>query len=132
MDAPLWRSIPTPIHVRLFGLAERLPYKPKARRSVAFRQGVMQQYQAHLRALIEREAPGVLQTRSMSRCALAPQTAASARGAALKRLDDTLDGLTCALAAWLLWREPDAWETIGDLNGYIVAPRARDEQGALL
>ena len=122
---------PHTIHVRLFGLAERLPYKPKARRSVAFRQGVMQQYQAHLRALIEREAPGVLGHGDVTR-ALAPQTAASARGAALKRLDDTLDGLSCALAAWLLWRDPDAWETIGDLNGYIVAPRARDEQGALL
>ncbi len=122
---------PHTIHVRLFGLAERLPYKPRPHRSVAFRQGVMQQYQAHLRALIEREAPGVLGHGDVRRV-LAPQTAASARGAALKRLDDTLDGLTCALAAWLLWRQPDAWETIGDLNGYIVAPRERDEQGALL
>ena len=122
---------PHTIHVRLFGLAERLPYKPRPHRSVAFRQGVMQQYQAHLRALIEREALGILHSVDVAGV-LAPETAASARGAALKRLDDTLDGLTCALAAWLLWRDPDAWETIGDLNGYIVAPRERDEQGALL
>ena len=112
---------PHTVHVRLFGLAERLPYKPKARRSVAFRREAMQQYQEHLRALLEREAPGVLDSPDV-RQALATETAAEARGAALKRLDDTLDGLTCALAAWLLWRKPDAWERIGDLNGYIVAP----------
>ena len=87
---------PHTVHVRLFGLAERLPYKPKARRSVAFRREAMQQYQAHLRALIEWEAPGVLGHGDVRR-ALAPQTATNARGAALKRLDDTLDGLTCAL-----------------------------------
>ena len=117
---------PHTVHVRLFGLAERLPYKPKARRSVAFRREVMQQYQRHLRALIEREAIGILHSVDVAR-ALAPDTAANARGAALKRLDDTLDGLTCALSAWLLWKYPDRWEMIGDLNGYIVAPR---EQGA--
>ncbi len=117
---------PHTVHVRLFGLAERLPYKPKARRSVTFRREVMQQYQRHLRALIEREGPGILHSVDVAR-ALAPDTAANARGAALKRLDDTLDGLTCALSAWLLWKYPDRWEMIGDLNGYIVAPR---EQGA--
>ena len=43
----------------------------------------------------------------------------------LKCLDDTLDGLTCALAAWLAWRNPCAWETIGDHAGYIIVPRER-------
>lgn len=113
---------PHTLHVRLFGLAERLPYKPGRGRTVAFRQEVMQRYQGHLRALLEREAPGVLDHADVVR-ALAPETAQSARGAALKRLDDTLDGLTCALAAWLLWKAPESWEMIGDLNGYIVAPR---------
>jgi len=113
---------PHTVHVRLFGLAERLPYKPRGGRSVAFRREVMQEYQRHLRALLERAAPGVLGSDDVRR-ALAPETAASARGAALKRLDDTLDGITCAVAAWLLWRQPDGWETIGDLTGYIVAPR---------
>ncbi len=121
---------PHTVHVRLFGLAERLPYKPKARRPVAFRREVMQRYQRHLRALIERETPRVLDNPDVLR-ALAPRTAAAARGRSLKRLDDTLDGLTCALAAWLLWRAPDGWETIGDLTGYIVAPRERDGRGAL-
>ena len=122
---------PHTVHVRLFGLTERLPYKPRSGRSVAFRREVMQGYQGHLRALIEREAPGVLESDDVQ-VALAAETAANARGAALKRLDDTLDGVTCALSAWLLWREPDRWETIGDLKGYVVAPRATDEQGELL
>ena len=112
---------PHTVHVRLFGLSERLPYKPKRGRSVAFRREVMQRYQGHLREVLEREAPGVLDSGDVRR-ALAPATAAEAKGAALKRLDDTLDGLTCALAAWLLWSRPGDWETIGDLNGYIVAP----------
>ena len=113
---------PHTVHVRLFGLSERLPYKPKGGRSVAFRREVMQQYQGHLRDVLEREAPRVLESAEVQRV-LAPETAAGAKGAALKRLDDTLDGLTCALAAWLLWKRPGQWETIGDLNGYIVAPR---------
>ncbi|MDE2764920.1 MAG: DUF429 domain-containing protein [Chloroflexota bacterium] len=114
---------PHTIHVRLFELTERLPYKQKRGRSVLFRQEVMQEYQAHLRRLIEREARGLLNHSSVQR-ALAPDAAASAKGASLKRLEDTLDGLTCALAAWLLRREPKRWEMIGDLNGYIIAPRA--------
>ena len=113
---------PHTIHVRLFGLDERLPYKPRRGRSVAFRQSAMKSYQRHLRTLIEREAPGLLASEDVRRLLL-PETADAARGAALKRLDDTLDGLTCALAAWLLWQKPERWEMVGDLSGYIVVPR---------
>jgi predicted RNase H-like nuclease len=113
---------PHTVHVRLFGLSERLPYKPRPHRTVGFRQGVMREYQGHLRALMEREAPGALRNPGV-RQALAARTAETATGAGLKRLDDTLDGLTCALSAWLLWSQPERWETLGDLNGYIVAPR---------
>ena len=113
---------PHTIHVRLFELDERLPYKPRGGRSVAFRRNVMQQYQEHLSALIEADAPNVLESSDV-RAALAPETAQSAKGKSLKRLDDTLDGLTCALAAWLIWMQPERWEMIGDLNGYIVVPR---------
>ncbi len=116
---------PHTIHVRLFALAERLPYKPRGGRSAAFRRTVMQEYQSHLRALITRVAPGVLESEEVRRV-LSAETAQRARGAALKRLDDTLDGLTCALAAWLLWQEPERWELIGDQHGYIVAPRETD------
>ncbi len=110
---------PHTIHIRLFSLAERLPYK---RGPVATRRQVMQTYQLHLRDLIRRNCPGVLGHRDVER-ALAPDTAQQARGSALKRLDDTLDGLTCAVAAWLIWSQPSNWEMIGDEHGYIVAPR---------
>ena len=83
-----------------------------------------------MRALIKREAPNLLEHSDVE-SALDPESARSAKGKSIKRLDDTLDGLTCALAAWLIWKEPDHWEMIGDRNGYIVAPRAADEQGAL-
>ena len=110
---------PHTIHVRLFKLDERIRYK---RGRAADKRRGLQQYQGHLRMLLEREAPRVLDHADVQ-CALDPETAKNAKGAALKRLDDTLDGLTCALAAWLIWQEPQRWEMIGDLNGYIVAPR---------
>jgi len=113
---------PHTVHIRLFGLAQRLLYK-KGR--VADRQRGMLEYQGYLRTLIQREAPGVLESDAVS-SALSAETAQAARGAALKRLDDTLDGLTCALTAWLIWKQPERWEMIGDLSGYIVAPRATD------
>ena len=113
---------PHTIHVRLFELGERLPYK-KGR--VADRRRAMQSYQQHLRDFSEREVPGVLYSTEL-RDALRPEAAETARGKTLKRLEDTLDGLTCAIAAWLAWRNPETWEMIGDLNGYILAPRATD------
>ena len=115
---------PHTIHVLLFGLAERLPYKPKPGRDVAFRRNAMREYQRHLRTLMEREAPGALASPDV-RLALDPQSVTTARGRALKRLDDTLDGLTCALAAWLAWRVPEAWEMLGDMSGHMVMPRER-------
>lgn len=112
---------PHTLHVRLFGLTERLLYKhgDDERR----RRG-LQGYQRHLRALVEREAPGVLANPdTRTRLALDPQSVTTAKGAALKRLDDTLDGLICALAAWLAWRDPEAWEMLGDGSGHMVMPR---------
>ena len=115
---------PHTIHVRLFELDERLRYK-KGR--VVDRKQAMKAYQQYLRKMAEREAPDILHNGRVQD-ALAPETAEMARGKALKRLEDTLDGLTCALAAWLAWNSPDAWETIGDLAGYILAPRATSRQ----
>ena len=113
---------PHALHVRLFDLTERLPYKAKPKRPVAFRRSVLCEYQDHLRGWLERRAPGVLRSGDLRR-ALANETARAARGRALKRLEDTLDGVTCALAAWLVWCEPESWETLGDLDGYVVVPR---------
>ena len=110
---------PHTIHVRLFELDERIRYK---RGRVGEKRQGLEQYQRHLRGLIEREAPNLLEHVDVRRL-LDPETAQQAKGKSLKRLDDTLDGLTCALAAWLIWSDPDSWEMIGDLSGYIVSPR---------
>ena len=110
---------PHTLHVRLFGLEERIRYK-KGR--VADRRRAMQAYQTYLHLLAKSTAPGILENDSV-RTALAHGTAEIARGAALKRLDDSLDGLTCAIAAALMWRNPDSWECVGDLSGYMVIPR---------
>ena len=110
---------PHTIHVRLFGLDERILYK---KGSVAQKRTGLHQYQGYLGRLIGREAPNLLDHEDIAR-ALHPEAARNARGKSLKRIDDTLDGLTCALAAWLIWKEPKRWEMIGDLNGYIVVPR---------
>ena len=110
---------PHTIHVRLFKLCERIRYKKGL---VAEKRQGLEEYQGHLRGLIQREAPNLLDHSDVVR-ALNPQTAQDAKGKSLKRLDDTLDGLTCALAAWLMWSRAEEWEMIGDLNGYIVAPR---------
>ena len=112
---------PHTLHVRLFGLSERLPYKRKKGRDTPFLQRAMQEYQRHLRALIERECPLVLENQEVQH-ALDPANAQRAVGRSLKRLDDALDGLTCALAAWLMWDRPEQWEALGDDSGYIVVP----------
>ena len=47
---------PHTIHVRLFDLTERIPYKRKTGRSVGFRRDAMRQYQEHLRTHRKRDA----------------------------------------------------------------------------
>ena len=110
---------PHTIHVRLFDLDERILYK-KGR--VAQKRAGLQQYQGYLHTLIQREAPNLFEHSEIER-ALNPRTAQEAKGKGIKRIDDTLDGITCALAAWLIWDQPERWEMIGDLHGYIVVPR---------
>jgi len=112
---------PHTLHVRLFGLSERLPYKRKKGRDTPFLRRAMQQYQRHLRGLIERECPQVLEHQEVQHV-LSSTTAQRAAGRSLKHLDDALDGLTCALAAWLMWDRPEQWEALGDSSGYIVVP----------
>ena len=109
---------PHTIHVQLFGLSERLRYK---RGKVAERRRAMGEYHEHLRRLIGSKAEGLRRSRNISD--LLSRDLPNTKGQALKRHDDTLDGLTCALAAWLVWHKPDEWETIGDESGYIVVPK---------
>ena len=113
---------PHTIHVRLFALDERLPYKQKKGRRVADRRNVFCRYQSYLESLLRAEAPGVLRDPGLLRT-LSHSTAMAAKGIGLKRLEDELDAVTCALAAYLFWRRPSRWEMLGDLDGYIVAPR---------
>lgn len=112
---------PHTIHVQLFGLSERLRYKPKRGVKVAERRRAMGEYHEHLRRLIRSEAEGLLRSSGINDTL--SRDLPNTKGRALKRHDDTLDGLTCALAAWLVSRKPQEWETMGDENGYIVVPR---------
>lgn len=118
---------PHTIHVRLFGLDERLPYKRRGNdRPVEFRQRVFRQYQRHLTELIEREAPGVLDNAEIRRL-LDPETMRQrSTHVGLNWIDDALDGVTCAMSAWMMWDRPDRWEGIGDQNGCIVVPKDLD------
>ncbi len=88
----------------------------------------MRQYQRHLFHWLRANAPGVLQSSAvgaaLDNSALEDLPGNSKTGPSLKHYEDKLDGLTCAVAAWLVWRNPAGWETFGDAdNGYIVAPR---------
>ena len=122
MAASWLRSIPIRFTCASSISPSGFPTSPSAAAASTLVGRAMHQYQEHLSRLLERETPGILHNPCVKR-ALLPETAAKARGKTLKRLDDTLDGLTCALAAWLLWKDPSAWELIGDLNGYMMVPR---------
>lgn len=113
---------PHTIHVRLFALDERLPYKQKKGRRAADRRNVLCRYQSYLESILRAEAHGVLRSRALLRT-LSHATTIAAKGIGLKRLEDELDAVTCALAAYLFWRRPSCWEMLGDLDGYIVVPR---------
>ena len=113
---------PHTIHVRLFALDERLPYKRKKGRRLVDRRNVLCRYQSYLESVLRGEARGVLRSRELLRT-LSHSTTMAAKGISLKRLEDELDAVTCALAAYLFWRRPSGWEMLGDLDGYIVTPR---------
>lgn len=118
---------PHTIHVRLFGLDERLPYKRRGNdRPVEFRQRVFQRYQRHLTALIEHEAPRVLDNAEIRRLLAPENIERRSSHVGLNWIDDALDGVTCAMSAWMMWNEPERWEGIGDQNGCIVVPRDLD------
>ena len=120
---------PHTIHVRLFDLEERLPYKPRgSKRPVEFRQGAFHQYQRCLTSLLEREAPGVLDSADVRRLLASETVSQCGRHVELSWIDDALDGLTCAISAWMMWSRPDRWEALGDLNGYIVVPREHEAE----
>jgi predicted RNase H-like nuclease len=110
---------PHATHVRLFGLAGILKYK-KGR--IALRREGLLGYQRELRTYLERQLPWMLGEPAVV-SSLAPD-AIEARGRDLKRLEDTLDGLTCALVARHAWLHgPAGYDVFGaHPGGYILVP----------
>ncbi len=108
---------PRTIHARWFGFPRGLAYKQK---DMEQKRLGLRKYQRYLAERLREDAPGVLRNEAVQR-AFAPE--AAALDSELKQLDDTLDGLTCALAAWLAWSKPEEWEMLGDMTGYMVMPR---------
>lgn len=114
---------PHAAHVRLFGLDERIPYKRKRGRDMAFVRGQLQRYQALLLDILRRDLPGLTDDSRVG--ARLDPAATCARGAALKRLEDELDALTCAYAAWHAWVcGSSGLELFGNAaDGHIAVPR---------
>ena len=114
-------------HVVLFGLAERIPYKRKKGRNVAFVREQFVVLQKHLTEALKKNADSLLADVSL-RTLLALE-AVEARGTALKAVEDQLDALTCALAAYLGWRDGmTARDVVGDpATGYIAVPGLRGD-----
>ena len=114
---------PHAAHVRLFNLTERIPYKQKAHRPVSCRRKQFEVYQGFLAGLLGRNLPGLLENAYL-RGRLAPE-ATLARGAALKRLEDELDAITCMYVAFHAWKHGSAGlEVFGNAtDGHIAVPR---------
>ena len=114
---------PHAAHVRLFNLTERIPYKVKKGRRVAFRREQFRTYQDHLRGLLERRWSTLVDLDEI-RAVLDPG-AVEVRGKALKRLEDTLDAVTCVYVA--LHAVTTGWngtDVLGDFQtGAVVVPR---------
>jgi predicted RNase H-like nuclease len=110
---------PHAAHVVFFELQERLAYK---KGKVLARRESMRDYQRHLRGLLVRLAPGVLGSAALGGV-LEPQ-AADVGGAKLKRLEDTLDAITCAcIAIHCAVGGRGGYEVFGCFaHGYIVVP----------
>ncbi len=110
---------PHPAHVVFFGLEHRLPYK---KGPVKQRQAVLRQYTEHLAGYLAAHTPELVHTTDIRRhLQTDPSTL---KGAALKRFEDTLDGLTCALIGLHCYRGgPAGIHIFGNgCDGYIVVP----------
>lgn len=109
---------PHPAHIVLFGLPRTLKYKAKKGRDYPSRWAAFQEYARHLR-LLALELPLVLPDD------WPPSDFAGLRGGCLKRLEDSLDALTCAFIVLWYWQRGSAGaEVFGNLNdGHIVVPR---------
>ena len=114
---------PHAAHVRLFGLHERIPYKRKKGRNVAFIRYQLRRYQDLLADLLDSTMPGLASQPEVEHVLDHEET--GAKGAALKRLEDTLDAVTCLCVAFHAWRFGAAGlEIYGNAeDGHIAVPR---------
>ncbi len=110
---------PHAAHIVFFALRERLAYK---KGGVEARRGALRAYQEHLRGLLRRLAPALLGVGAVEDV-LAPE-AVEVGGTKLKRLEDTLDAITCAcVAIHCAVGGRSAYEVFGcSVHGYIVVP----------
>ena len=111
-------------HIRLFGLTERIPYKRRKGRNINFIKNELQRYQDYMQEILTLEAPGILTNEKIG-LILKASPVEKATGTTLKRIEDTLDGLTCALVSYLFWRDGNShWEALGSLpDGCVVVPK---------
>jgi len=118
---------PHAAHVVFFDLRERLAYK---KGTVVARREAMRAYQQRLHGLLRRLAPGVVGSAALEEV-LAPE-AVEVGGAELKRLEDTLDAITCAsIAIHCAVAGRGGYEVFGCLaHGYIVVPGPLPTGGA--
>jgi predicted RNase H-like nuclease len=114
---------PHAAHVRLFDLDERIPYKVKTGRRVAYRREQLQVYQSHLRVLLSAHWPAILGLSEVS--GLLDPKATAAKGRALKQLEDMLDAVTCTyIARHAFQHGADGIEMFGDFRtGAVAVPR---------
>ncbi len=110
---------PHAAHVVYFTLERRLLYK-KGRLSA--RRTGLAGYQSLLATLLERDLPGV--AASLELHALLGEGSLIGGGRALKHVEDQLDALTCAYAAFIAWRDGITPEEVfgSHPDGYIVVP----------
>lgn len=111
-------------HVVAFGLPERIRYKKKRGMREADCRAGLATLQAHLRAHLARELPALLPDPTVA-AALTPPPG-TMTGMLRKALEDRLDALACACAAWQAWRDGvAAGDLFGDAaDGFILVPGA--------
>jgi predicted RNase H-like nuclease len=116
---------PHALHIAWFSLGERLRYKRKRGRRLPEIRVQLIEYQS----LLTEEAARCRLELPRSGCtgSFVQPEATRARGAALKDLEDQLDALTCALAAFRAWRDGlEPVEILGSFPaGYVAVPGLR-------
>ncbi len=110
---------PHAFHVSAFRRDRILKYK---KGPLAVRRAGLMEYRADLERFVRASLPGLAEG-LLRALPLVPE-AGACPGRVLKSVEDQMDGVTCALAAYLAWRDGvHPCELFGDIEeGYIVVP----------